>query len=493
MSVRKRLYLLLNVPIVLASLASSLAAQSVSFSVGSASGTAGATVSVPVSFSTSGDAQPTAFQWTLNFPSSVTPIDATPGTALGVAGKSIDCRNASGSMTCLVFGLNTTVVSSGMLASVTLQIAASATTSIPLSLSGVSASTAAGQPIPVTASGGTITLSAPLGGSSLSCTPATVAGPGTASCSVTISETAPAGGTTVSLSSNNVKVTVPSSVLVLAGQIKADFSATVAAVSTNETAIITAETDSLSLMFMLQLASGLQIDAVANGASFQAGISPDSWITIKGTNLSSKTDTWNHLIVNGTLPTTLDEVSVTVGDQAAYVEYISAGQINALTPRVPAGTAQVTVKNSNGSSQTVIAQVEALQPAFFQWGTYAVATRQDFSLAVKNGTFPGTPTVPAKPGDVIILWGTGFGPTSPSAPVGVETPSDTTYYTANPVSVTVGNKPATVYGAALAPGYAGLYQVAIQIPASLANGDYPVVATIFGRQSPSTTLITVQE
>jgi len=54
-------------------------------------------------------------------------------------------------------------------------------------------------------------------------------------------------------------------------------------------------------------------------------------------------------------------------------------------------------------------QVSAEQPAFFQWGNYAVATRQDFSLAVKNGTLPGTTTVRAKPGDVIILWGSGFG------------------------------------------------------------------------------------
>jgi uncharacterized protein (TIGR03437 family) len=45
----------------------------------------------------------------------------------------------------------------------------------------------------------------------------------------------------------------------------------------------------------------------------------------------------------------------------------------------------------------------------------------------------------------------------------------------------------------LAPGDAGLYQIAIQIPASLANGDYPVVATIAGVPSPSTTLITVQK
>jgi uncharacterized protein (TIGR03437 family) len=232
---------------------------------------------------------------------------------------------------------------------------------------------------------------------------------------------------------------------------------------------------------------------VLNGASFQPGISADSWITISGTNLSPTTDTWNNAIINGALPTTLDGVSVMVGDQAAYIEYISATQINAVAPSVPAGSVPVTVTNANGTSQAVMAQLQAEQPAFFQWGNYAVATRQNFSLAVKNGTFAGTTTVPAAPGDVIILWGTGFGPTSPSAPAGAETPSTTTYNTATAVSVTVGGKPTTVYGAALAPGYAGLYQIAIQIPASLANGDYPVVATINGAQSPSTTMITVQQ
>jgi uncharacterized protein (TIGR03437 family) len=140
-----------------------------------------------------------------------------------------------------------------------------------------------------------------------------------------------------------------------------------------------------------------------------------------------------------------------------------------------------------------MAQLQAEQPAFFQWGDYAVATRQDFSLAVKDGTFPGTTTVPAAPGDVIILWGTGFGPTSPAAPAGMETPATTAYNTATPVSLTIGGKPALVYGAALAPGYAGLYQVAIQVPAGLANGDYSVVATINGVLSPSTTMITVQQ
>jgi len=244
---------------------------------------------------------------------------------------------------------------------------------------------------------------------------------------------------------------------------------------------------------------GVGIAAVVSGASFQPVVAPNSWITIEGTNLSPVTDTWASAIVDGNLPTSLDGVSVSVGGQPAYVGYISPNQINAVAPNfstvppnVGTETVSVVVMNPSGTSSAGMAATQAAQPAFFQWGSYAVATHQDYSLAVKNGTFSGLTTVPAAPGDVIILWGTGFGPTTPSAPVGVEVPSGTTYNTASPVTVTVGAA-AVVYGAALAPGYAGLYQVAIQIPPSLSNGDYPVVATVDGAQSPAVDLITVQQ
>jgi uncharacterized protein (TIGR03437 family) len=234
-------------------------------------------------------------------------------------------------------------------------------------------------------------------------------------------------------------------------------------------------------------------NGVVSGASFQPGIVPNSWFTVWGTNLSSTTNSWDKSIVNGNLPTTLDGVSVSVGGKPAYIYYVSPSQINALAPDVGTGSLSVTVTNSNGTSalSTVISQT--IGPAFFLWvSKYAVATRQNFSWAVKSGTFQGVTTTPAKPGDVIILWGTGFGPTSPVAPVGVQVPADKTYSTANPVSVTVGGTPALVYGTALAPGFAGLYQVAIQIPTSAPDGDLPIIATVIGNPSPASTLITVQ-
>jgi uncharacterized protein (TIGR03437 family) len=239
-------------------------------------------------------------------------------------------------------------------------------------------------------------------------------------------------------------------------------------------------------------APAIDSGGVVGGAGFQAGIVPGSWITIQGTNLSSKTESWNNATAHGNLPTSLDGVSVSIGGKPAYIAYISPTQINAVAPNVAAGLVPVTVMNASGASAPISAVMQAIQPSFFQWGNYAVATRQDYSLAVEDGTIPGVTTTPVKPGEVIILWGTGFGPTSPSAPEGVPVPSDATYNTSNTVAVTVGGTAATVYGAALAPGFTGLYQVAIQVPASLANGDYPVIATISGAQSLSTTLITVQ-
>jgi uncharacterized protein (TIGR03437 family) len=236
-----------------------------------------------------------------------------------------------------------------------------------------------------------------------------------------------------------------------------------------------------------------QSGGVVSGASFQAGIVAGSWITIFGTNLAQAIDTWVNAIVDGILPILLDGVSVSVGGKPAYIYYVSPTQIDALAPEVGTGTVPVTVTNSKGTASAVTATAQAAQPAFFLWpGNYAVATTTNYSPVAANGTLSGVTTTPAKPGDVIVLWGTGFGPTNPTAPAGFVTPSTTIYNTASPVTVTVGGVPATVYGAALAPGEAGVYQVAIQIPTSLANGNYPVIATISGVQSPSTTLITVQ-
>jgi uncharacterized protein (TIGR03437 family) len=241
-------------------------------------------------------------------------------------------------------------------------------------------------------------------------------------------------------------------------------------------------------------APSIDAGGVVSGASFVSGIVPGSWLTIKGSNLSPVTDTWEKAIVNGNLPTALDGVSVSVGGKPAYVYFISSGQINVQAPDVGTGPVPVTVTTPSGTSAAVTATVAAQAPAFFLWpGSQAVATRNsDASLAVKAGTFAGATTVAAKPGDVLILWGTGFGPTTPTVASGIQVPGDK-IYNASPVSIKLGTTDAQVFGAALSPGFAGLYQIAIQVPATMADGDYPIKATVSGVSSPDGVTLSVKK
>jgi uncharacterized protein (TIGR03437 family) len=241
-----------------------------------------------------------------------------------------------------------------------------------------------------------------------------------------------------------------------------------------------------------QTSSGLPvITDVENGASFLPGAVANSWVTIKGSNLSPTSDNWSNSIVNGALPIALDGVSVSMGGQPAYIYYITPGQLNVLAPDISPGPVSVTVKTPSGTSAPVTATISTYGPAFFLWpGSQVVATRQDYSYAVKAGTFSGATTVPAKPGDVLILWGTGFGPTNPLAPDGVVVPGTQSYST-SAVTVTINNLPATVYGAALASGSVGLYQVAIQVPSTLTDGDWPIQAMIGGVASPTGIVLSI--
>ncbi len=235
-------------------------------------------------------------------------------------------------------------------------------------------------------------------------------------------------------------------------------------------------------------------NGVVNGASFEPGIVPNSWVTIAGTHLAPKTDNWNNSIVNGKFPTKLDNVSVTIGGKQAYVYFVSSNQINVLAPDVGFGSLPLTITTAGGTSATFMVTSNEYGPAFFEWpNSQPVATRQDFSYAVKPGTFAGVSTVAAKPGDIIILWGTGFGPTNPAAPPGEPVPGDTTYSTTTLPSVTINNVAAKVYGAALSPGSGGLYQVAIQVPSSIPDGDWPIQATIGGVQSPDAVLLSIRK
>jgi uncharacterized protein (TIGR03437 family) len=225
------------------------------------------------------------------------------------------------------------------------------------------------------------------------------------------------------------------------------------------------------------------VDRVLNAADGRPVIGPRSWASIYGRDFAPAgfTDDWSNRIVGGKLTTSLDGVTVTVAGLPAYVSYVSAGHVDVLMPDMGLGPVPVTVTTPSGTSTPISAYSQQYSPAFLRWPKgQPVTTHADYSWAAADGTFPDSPTTPVKSGETVILWCTGLGPTIPPAPFDEMTPASPPFKTANPVTVTIGGIPATVYGSALASGFSGLYQIVLAIPTALPTGEYPVVASVNG-------------
>jgi uncharacterized protein (TIGR03437 family) len=236
------------------------------------------------------------------------------------------------------------------------------------------------------------------------------------------------------------------------------------------------------------------IASVVNAASFQPGIEAGSWVTIRGTNLANTNPgrTWRtDEVVNGNLPTSLDGVSVTINGKPAFVYYISPTQINVQAPSDTAvGAVSVVVTNHGAASAPATAQLQAFAPAFFQYpgANYATASRlPDYAAVADPAAVPGT--VAAKPGDLVVLWGTGFGATNPPTPAGTVVSGAPVVVTAP--TVMVGGVAAQVLSTVLTTGCAGLYQVTIRIPEAAPAGAVAVQATVGGVRTADGVLLFV--
>jgi len=218
-------------------------------------------------------------------------------------------------------------------------------------------------------------------------------------------------------------------------------------------------------------------------------IQSGSWVAIKGTNLSN-TDPGRGWNANESFPTFMNGTSVTINGQAAFVYYISPTQVNVQAPTDSTlGYVTVTVTNNGAVSQTVHARYQTAAPALLQWG----GGQYPYALITRGSDFIGNPdvipnTAPAHAGDALTLWVTGLGPTNPPVSAGQQPSS---FPPVIPVpTVTVGASSVTVLSAVLR--YAGLYQVNIQLPASLPAGDLAVKVIQGDYQSPDGILIHTQ-
>ena len=235
--------------------------------------------------------------------------------------------------------------------------------------------------------------------------------------------------------------------------------------------------------------TGPVIAEVANAEGESPVIAPNTWVEIKGANLAPSGDSriWKASDFAGNqMPTSLDNVSVTVNGLSAYVYYISPTQINILTaPNAISGPVQIVVTNNGVVSGSFMAQAQALSPSFFVFngGPYVAAEHVDGSLIGPATLYPGA-TTPAAPGETVVLYANGFGLNNVSAG------STTQLGSLSPMPVvTIGGVNATVQFAGLvAPGE---YQFNVVVPKGFGNGDQPIVASFSGAMTQAGTLITV--
>ncbi len=224
-------------------------------------------------------------------------------------------------------------------------------------------------------------------------------------------------------------------------------------------------------------------------------IQPGSWVSIYGTNLAATTATWT-----GDFPTSLGGTSVAINGRSAYLWYVSPTQINLQAPDdTTTGSVGVTVTNAGGS-WTSVALLEPVAPSFSLLDATHVAAiilRSDGSGAYGGGTYDiagpagtslGYRTVPAKQGEVVTLFGVGFGPTSPQVHSGQAFSGAAA--TTNQVQVTIGGTTVTPLFAGLSS--AGLYQINVTVPAGTGTGDTAITAIVGGVQTQVGAVISLQ-
>jgi len=148
------------------------------------------------------------------------------------------------------------------------------------------------------------------------------------------------------------------------------------------------------------------------------------------------------------------------------------------------GTSNLELFTPSGTSMSAAIEIDAVAPGLFTYSlngllypaaVYATADGSVVYVA-PTGALAGYNSRAAAAGDLVELYATGCGQTTPVAPDGVVLTQ--VYPAANPsaFNVTIAGKSAAVQFAGLVGP--GLFQINIQIPAGLPGGDQPLVLSV---------------
>jgi len=234
-------------------------------------------------------------------------------------------------------------------------------------------------------------------------------------------------------------------------------------------------------------------------------IAQNTYIVVKGVNLVPATTPaagviWSNApdFAQGKMPTQLNGIGVTVNGKPAFVYYYcsaatnpacNSDQINVLTPLDnTTGTVQVAVTNGSSSTAGFPVSMNAVAPTFLLFNALGpvVGVHTDASLLGSKALYAGYST-PAKPGEIVILFGVGFGLPTTALVNGSAIQQGT--LPATPVC-TVGGLTAPVASALISPG---LYQLNVTVPPDAKSGDNPLLCTYNGASTQAGVFVTVQQ
>ncbi len=248
--------------------------------------------------------------------------------------------------------------------------------------------------------------------------------------------------------------------------------------------------------------------AISSGGIVSAGAfggftaaTAGSWIEIYGSNLGPSTAyQWAGSDFNGNnAPTKLQGVSLTVNGQSAFIDYVSAGQVNAQIPSgVGTGPATVILTTSSGPSAPYTLTLNALEPGLLAPSSftiggkqYVVAFNSDGSYTLPTTSALGLNSRPAKPGETLTIYGVGFGPAAVNgtqiSPGVIVTQANSL---TNSMQMFFGGTQATLSYFGLAPSFVGLYQFNVTVPTSITNSDAVPLTFNVGGNTGSQTLYT---
>lgn len=239
----------------------------------------------------------------------------------------------------------------------------------------------------------------------------------------------------------------------------------------------------------------IRYSGVLNNATFAAGepLAPGDVTSVFGDQFAAPGAT--IVVAPGLppLPTTLGGARVLVNDRAAPLYYVTGGQIAFQMPfDLAPGEAIVRVERDGARGNASSVVIARRVPRVLIWnipGNYGIVVNSDGTLPLPAGTTLGTFSGrPARPGDALVIYAIGLGPTNPGVATGQ----------GSPVAEPLARVPNTVVNfgargpfgggtdplyAGLAPGFVGLYQINVVVPSGLPSGPVDVSLDVDGSLS----------